>query len=205
MRNYSYNRDFLGEWMRKEGIKLADVKRVLGLEGSDKIKMWAGQTPLPDVKNDRDDRGWMPLKHILKICNHFDLPLSSFIVNAEEPVTKKIRSARQQATADDRAAESQAIRLELLQTRLDHQREINMLNQQSRQREDDLRREYEEKLAEQKRDYEQRLTSQQDMMQHTIDSQRETIVTLQHSTRYIPTYDSDRSQTVNDPITAHEG
>lgn len=186
MRNYVYQKDFLGQWMQDNGVKLADVRRVLGLEGTDKIKVWAGQTPPAEIKTEREDRGWLPLKHILKLCNHYDLPISSFIVNAEEPPTKKIRSTTPSATADKEAT---ALRLELLQTKLDHQQEINALQTAQQQREDRLREEYEQRmsalredydgrLAAMKRQYEERLAQQQRLMQQTIDSQREQLTML---------------------------
>lgn len=126
MRHYNYKKEFLGEFMRERGITSAQLKKVLGLESQDKIDMWAGRRPLPETRSPKEDRGWLPLKHILRICNHYDLPLASFIENAEEP---PLRRSRRQAKPDLPADSRQVI--DALRMTIESQKETIAAQQQA--------------------------------------------------------------------------
>ena len=121
---YFYKKDFFGKWKRKNGISTAELSRVLEFNSPDKIRIWAGEKALPEVNNGKlkdEDRGWLPLKHILKLCNHYGLKISDFIENAEEPVPQKKKSDNK---------ELEALRAELKDTELRHARELNTLHQE---------------------------------------------------------------------------
>ena len=83
---YTYKKDFFGKWKRQHGISTSELTRVLNFNSPDKIRIWAGEKALPEVNNEKlkeEDRGWIPLKHILKLCNHYGLKLSDFIEKLE--------------------------------------------------------------------------------------------------------------------------
>ena len=140
---YTYKKDFFGKWKRQHGISTSELTRVLNFNSPDKIRIWAGEKALPEVNNEKlkeEDRGWIPLKHILKLCNHYGLKLSDFIGNAEEPAPQKgKKDTRQQE-------ELAAVKLELLQARLDHQEELNAVHAEYREREDRIREQYDKTI-----------------------------------------------------------
>ena len=118
---YTYKKDFFGKWKRQHGISTSELTRVLNFNSPDKIRIWAGEKALPEVNNEKlkeEDRGWIPLKHILRLCNHYGLKLSDFIENAEEPAPHK------KAKADSRDFDT--IRMEL---ELKHIKELNDIHQ----------------------------------------------------------------------------
>lgn len=90
--SYIYKKEFLGQWMRENGITPYALMDVLGVKSVNNIMDWAGIKPKPrGKKTPKEDDGWLPLVHILKICNTQGLPLSSFIENAEDEPAKKVR------------------------------------------------------------------------------------------------------------------
>ena len=142
---YFYKKDFFGKWKRKYGISTSELTRVLDLNSPDKIRIWAGEKALPKVNNEKlkeEDRGWIPLKHILRLCNHYDLKLSDFIGNAEEPTPQNVRKKSRQQL------EMTAMKNELLQARLDHQEELNAVHAEYREREDRIRAQYNRTIQE---------------------------------------------------------
>ena len=142
---YTYKKDFFGKWKRQHGISTSELTRVLNFNSPDKIRIWAGEKALPEVNNEKlkeEDRGWIPLKHILRLCNHYGLKLSDFISNAEEPAPQKIRKDTRQQE------ELASLKLELLQARLDHQEELNAVHAEYREREDRIRAQYDKTIQE---------------------------------------------------------
>ncbi len=142
---YFYKKDFFGKWKRKYGISTSELTRVLDFNSPDKIRIWAGEKALPKVNNEKlkeEDRGWIPLKHILRLCNHYDLKLSDFIGNAEEPTPQNVRKKSRQQL------ELTAMKNELLQARLDHQEELNAVHAEYREREDRIRAQYNRTIQE---------------------------------------------------------
>lgn len=91
MRNYKFKKDFFGQWMKKKGLTSYAMMDILGLKSTNHIDVWAGIKPPRDVQSPKEDQGWLPLVHILKICNRFpdEVSLSDFIENAEEPRQRK--------------------------------------------------------------------------------------------------------------------
>lgn len=151
--------------MRKSKVKRSDVRAVLGSNNEARIQIWALEKAPPPAKtadaND-DDRVMLPLRHILKLCNHYDLSLSDFIENAEEPPVSRRRGQR-----EGRDGDVSAVRLELLQQRIDHVQELRLVRETAAANEAKIRQ-----------DCEQQLLKQERLMQQTIDAQREIITDL---------------------------
>ena len=97
--SYRYKKDFLGKWMKKKGITSYALMDILHLKSTNNIDMWAGLKPPRKTKNKpKEDQEWLPLLHIIRLCNHYpDLKFSDFIENAEEPKTVR---RRQRPTED---------------------------------------------------------------------------------------------------------
>ena len=147
---YVYKKDFFGSWKKKKGISTAEIGRVLNFNSPDKIRIWAGEKELAEVNSTKlkdEERGWIPLKHILRLCNHYGLKISDFIENAEEPAQPK-RQKTEGSTDNRHRQQLTALQMELLQTKLDHQQEINALQAQYREREDRIRAQYDTTIQE---------------------------------------------------------
>lgn len=100
---YTYKKDFFGKWKRQHGISTSELTRVLNFNSPDKIRIWAGEKALPEVNNEKlkeEDRGWIPLKHILRLCNHYGLKLSDFIERRGAGTTER-KKGHQAATGTD--------------------------------------------------------------------------------------------------------
>lgn len=112
---YKYKKEFFAEWKTRNKIKPEEIKRVLKTSSGNNLQLWLGERepkPLKDPTKDTGDRAWLPLRHILKLCNHYGLALSDFIENAEEPEAKpRLASA------------TPSIQQQLLQERIDHLQE----------------------------------------------------------------------------------
>lgn len=133
---YFYKKDFFGKWKRENGISTAELTRVLDFNSPDKIRIWAGEKELPEVTNVRlkeEDRGWIPLKHIIRLCNHYGLKLSDFIGNAEEP------SPQKRGKSDQRLQqEIDALRNDMLEAELQHIKDINDIHKDYKRTIDEL-------------------------------------------------------------------
>lgn len=94
--SYVYKRDFLGKWMKKNGITSYALAEILHLKSTNNIDMWAGFKPPRETKKEpKEDQDWLPLIHILRMCNHYpDLKLSDFIENAEDPKPARRRQEK---------------------------------------------------------------------------------------------------------------
>lgn len=118
---YKYKKEFFAEWMTKNKIKREEIKRVLNTSSGNNLQLWLGERepePLQDPTKDTGDRAWLPLRHILKLCNHYGLLLSDFIENAEEPEVKQRRTSTKTTNATAAPLQQQ-----LLQERIDHLQE----------------------------------------------------------------------------------
>lgn len=125
---YSYKKDFLGKWMKKNGITPYALAEVLHLKSTNNILMWAGINPPRATKKEpKEDQEWLPLIHILRLCNHYpELRMSDFIENVEEPKLKKrkVASVNDDAEAVRREYEKRLADQErLMRTTIDAQRE----------------------------------------------------------------------------------
>ena len=127
MMAYFYKKDFFGKWKKQKGVSTQELTRVLDFNSPDKIRIWAGEKALPEVSNGKlrdEDRGWIPLKHILRLCNHYGLKLSDFIGNAEEPEPQR---QRKQGGSNK---ELEAMKTRMLEMELEYTKKINALHQE---------------------------------------------------------------------------
>ena len=127
MMAYFYKKDFFGKWKKQKGVSTQELTRVLDFNSPDKIRIWAGEKALPEVSNGKlrdEDRGWIPLKHILRLCNHYGLKLSDFIGNAEEPEPQKQRKQ------GGNNKELEAMKTRMLEMELEYTKKINALHQE---------------------------------------------------------------------------
>lgn len=109
---YRYKKEFFPQWFEENKVKKEEIKRVLNTSSGNNLQIWLGERepkPLQDPSKDTGDRAWLPLRHILKLCNHYDLSLSDFIENAEEPEANPCR-----------ASATPSIQQQQLQERVDH-------------------------------------------------------------------------------------
>ena len=169
---YKYKKEFFATFMQKNKIRREEIKRVLGTSSGNNLQLWLGERepePLQDPSKDTGDRAWLPLRHILKLCNHYGLHLSDFIENAEEPEVKQRRQATRTTTSQD--LRTAAIQQQLMQQRIDHLQEVATLREQQRQREEAIK----EKITQ---DYEKRMDDLRRQMETVITSQAETIQSL---------------------------
>lgn len=169
---YKYKKDFFGEWVRRNKIKREEIKRVLGTSSGNNLQLWLGEKepkPLQDITKDTDDRAWLPLRHILKICNHYGLRLADFIENADEPESRP-RRPQTKTTTDSDLRQASATQ-QLMQQRIDHLQEIAALKEQHQQMEQQIK----EKTV---LEYEKRLKDLRQDMQSIISTQEETIHSL---------------------------
>ena len=91
---YNYKKEFFRDWYEKnkKSIRKEDLKIVLKTSSANNLQYWLLEKPLPPLKEgqpDTGDRDWLPLRCILRLCNHYGLRLSDFIENAEEPRQRK--------------------------------------------------------------------------------------------------------------------
>lgn len=140
-----FKKEFLGEWMKSRKITSYAMMNILGLKSVNHIEIWAGIKPPAPTQKPKEDQGWLPLVHILKIINRYpdDVKLSDFIGNAEDITPTRSRQVKadikllhelQQEVAD--------LRQELLTSRLNHLEEIRTIETKYREREDRIRDQY---------------------------------------------------------------
>jgi len=142
---YEYNKKFFRDWFEREKIKKKDLLQVIQTSSANNLQIWLLErepTPLKEGQTDTGDRDWLPLRCILRLCNHYGLKISNFIINAEEPAPQKGRKDNRQQL------EIAAMKNELLQAKLDHQEEINAIHAKYLDREDRIREQYEKTIQE---------------------------------------------------------
>ena len=142
---YKYNKEFFRQWFEREKIKKKDLLQVIKTSSANNLQIWLLEkepAPLKEGQTDTGDRDWLPLRCILHLCNHYGLKISDFIVNAEEPAPQKGRKDTRQQQ------ELAALKMELLQARLDHQEELNAVHAEYREREDRIREQYDKTIQE---------------------------------------------------------
>ena len=140
-----FKKEFLGQWMKSRGITSYAMKEILGLKSVNHIEVWAGIKPPPPANKPKEDQGWLPLIHILKIINRFpdDVKLSDFIGNAEDITPTRSRQVKADIAKMQRQQEElSALREQLLKSRLDHLEEIRAIETKYREREDRIREQY---------------------------------------------------------------
>ena len=142
---YEYNKKFFRDWFEREKIKKKDLLQVIQTSSANNLQIWLLErepTPLKEGQTDTGDRDWLPLRCILRLCNHYGLKISNFIINAEEPAPQKGRKDNRQQL------EIAAMKNELLQAKLDHQEEINAIHAKYLEREDRIRKQYDKTIQE---------------------------------------------------------
>lgn len=142
---YEYNKKFFRDWFEREKIKKKDLLQVIQTSSANNLQIWLLErepTPLKEGQTDTGDRDWLPLRCILRLCNHYGLKISNFIINAEEPAPQKGRKDNRQQL------EIAAMKNELLQAKLDHQEEINAIHAKYLEREDRIREQYDKTIQE---------------------------------------------------------
>lgn len=127
---YRYKKEFFGEWLRGSNIRREEIKQVLGSSNGNNLQVWLGERdpePLKDAAKDTGDRAWLPLRHILKLCNHYGLHLSDFIENAEEPPVRQRRGPKTEEDTIENLKEKyekqMADQQNMMQAAIDAQRE----------------------------------------------------------------------------------
>lgn len=137
---YRFKKEFLGQWMQENKISANMLAKILGVKSVNNIYEWAGLRSDNNETNQSDNRGWLPLRHIISICNHFNLPITSFF---EMDDSAKLQNEIDRAQKEE---SENPFKLAWLQLRIDHLQEINDLKDEARKREDSIRAEYEKKL-----------------------------------------------------------
>lgn len=142
---YEYNKKFFRDWFEREKIKKKDLLQVIQTSSANNLQIWLLErepAQLKEGQTDTGDRDWLPLRCILRLCNHYGLKISNFIINAEEPAPQKGRKDNRQQL------EIAAMKNELLQAKLDHQEEINAIHAKYLEREDRIREQYDKTIQE---------------------------------------------------------
>lgn len=174
MSKYRYKKEFLGEFMRRKGLSAYALKDVLGIKSVNHIDVWSGKKPLPELERPKEDQGWLPLVHILKICNTYpnDVTLGDFIEGADESdlvrtmqsppavaqdyrriITEKDREITdlQQKVTELKELIAQ-LKADMANERLDHEKILGVVKDQMRekyqQREDQIRRDCDKRVIE---------------------------------------------------------
>lgn len=161
MKCYRYKKEFLGKWMKENGLSSYAVADILGLKSVNNIEVWAGQKPPRATQKPKEDQEWMPLIHILRICNTKDIPLSSFIEDVQDEQMVAKRQRRDRETTSKQA-------LELKEAELNHERETRRLMEQ-----------HQEEMRLLREEHKKAMEKQEQMMQRTIDSQLAQIKMMQ--------------------------
>lgn len=159
--------------MRRKGLSAYALKDVLGIKSVNHIDVWSGKKPLPELERPKEDQGWLPLVHILKICNTYpnDVTLGDFIEGADEDVLQEKCQPEQVAASHQHIIDEKnreittlqqkimelkelvaELRTEMANQLLASEKTIGQVKDQMREkmteREDKIRREYDEKVME---------------------------------------------------------
>ena len=77
MRNYSYNYQFFQNWMKENNLQINEVLGPMNTSSYQSVNRWmSGEMP-------------MKIEAMLGLCNHFDIPLSSFFLEDGKPIEFK--------------------------------------------------------------------------------------------------------------------
>lgn len=160
MSNIKYNAFFLEAWMRRRGLQRKDILGVLGTKDYATLNKYCAGTTTPSID------------HILRICNHYDLPLSSFFYDADSiEVTEcefyervrphideeSVVTTTPTATPPSQSQQAQALAAkhdsELLRQEVVHKNEILQLIRDNADRVDNVRRDDEIRFATERQRY----------------------------------------------------
>ena len=92
--DYHYKKEFFRDWYARNKGKITkkEILQVIRTTSANNLQIWMLEkepAPMKDGQTDTGDRDWLPLRCILRLCNHYGLRLSDFIENAEEPRQRK--------------------------------------------------------------------------------------------------------------------
>lgn len=145
MRNYTYNADYFGEWFRSSGVTITQLMKDLGVNNTS-LKRW-----MIDKSNP------LPVEKMMLLCNIYNIDLSEFFFDDGRQADVSPRRS-QVATCSEKkssptppAPAADAItKEELLQLKLDHLQEVQRIQQEAREREEAMRKDYEQRIEEYK-------------------------------------------------------
>ena len=144
MRNYTYNADYFGEWFRSSGVTVTQLMKDLGVNNTS-LKRWMIEKSNP-----------LPVEKMVLLCNIYDIDLSEFFFDDGRQADVRPRQNRESAysekcspTPSSPAADT-ITKEELLQLKLDHLQEVQRIQQVAREREEAMRKDYEQRIEEYK-------------------------------------------------------
>ena len=144
MRNYTYKADYFGEWFRSSGVTITQLMKDLGVNNTS-LKRW-----MIDKSNP------LPVEKMILFCNTYDIDISEFFFEDGRQADVRPRRNRESAYSEKcsptpPAPASDAItKEELLQLKLDHLQEVQRIQQEAREREEAMRKDYEQRIEEYK-------------------------------------------------------
>ena len=145
MRNYTYNADYFGEWFRSSGVTITQLMKDLGVNNTS-LKRW-----MIDKSNP------LPVEKLVLLCNIYDIDLSEFFfedgrqADVRPPRNREtVRSEKKSFTTQPAPAADAITKEELLQLKLDHLQEVQRIQQEAREREEAMRKDYEQRIEEYK-------------------------------------------------------
>ena len=145
MRNYTYNADYFGEWFRSSRVTITQLMKDLGVNNTS-LKRW-----MIDKSNP------LPVEKMVLLCNIYNIDLSEFFFEDGRQADVRPRRNRETVRSEKKsfptppAPASDAItKEELLQLKLDHLQEVQRIQQEAREREEAMRKDYEQRIEEYK-------------------------------------------------------
>lgn len=139
MRNYTYNADFLEKWFRSSGVTLTQLMKDLNVNNTS-LKRW-----MTDKSNP------LPVEKMVLLCNIYDIDLSEFFFEDGRPAhIRRQRSRETGSPPHGQPAPPAITKEELLQLKLDHLQEVQRIQKDAREREDAIRKDYEQRIEEYK-------------------------------------------------------
>lgn len=133
MKKYEYNVEFLRSWMEQNKKMKKDVLEILDIQSYEMVRRW------------REGEAQMKTENILSFCNATGISPAKFFLedgHALSPDPEWLAGAN---STNDNVSET-ALRQELLQIRLEHQMELNALQNKYQEREDRIRKDYDDKI-----------------------------------------------------------
>ena len=142
MRNYTYNAEFFEQWFKSSGLTITQLMKDLSVNNTS-LKRW-----MIDKSNP------LPVEKMVLLCNIYDIDLSEFFRDDGHPADVRPRytaSAMKKFTPTPPQPMTDTItKEEMLQLKLDHLQEVQRIQQEAREREETLRKDYERRIEEYK-------------------------------------------------------
>lgn len=149
--DYHYKKEFFRDWYARNKGKITkkEILQVIRTTSANNLQIWMLEkepAPMKDGQTDTGDRDWLPLRCILRLCSHYDLKLSDFIEGAEDIKPKPRKKAQENAEITELQLKLAAAKQKLAEAKLDYEREINAIHAKYREREDNIRKGYDETI-----------------------------------------------------------